>query len=676
MGHAIQTLSTAGTSPEPRRRPFVGTPPASVGAAQTGGAEEAVKPPPPPKRLWGAPAPPHPPPPTPGGRGGAAGGRRGIRGNVEKVIEGKPEVGPARAGRAARRGPPAHRGRPRRRQDHARQGAGPLRSTARCAASSSRPTCCPRTSPASRSTTRQTREFEFKPGAVFANIVVGDEINRASPKTQSALLECMEERQVTVDGTTYVLEAPFMVIATQNPIEMEGTYPLPEAQRDRFMARVSMGYPSAEAEIEMLDTHGGGGPRRPRTGRRRPPGPQAHRGRPRRPRERRGQALRRRPRHRDPAAPDLRLGASPRATLHLLRAARAPPALDGRDYVLPDDVQGLATSGARAPPAADRRGTGRPPDHRGGRRRPGRATAAARTDEPALTRAGRSVRADDARPVPAGRGAGPCRLRGAARPARPAAGRRLPGLPAAGVGGHRVPHPVPPGLLAPAGSASGRGRAAVHGAAAARQRLPAPQRGPAHGGRASLRPRRPAALRARPGRAQGRARGQLPGARRHPRPLPRRAAVGAPHRPVRAVRADPVVRLQRRPRRHPRRHPPSAGAARRRLGRRRRRPGAVGRGLRQRRRRHPRVPPRRRPAQGPLALHRPGRRAHGPARGAAVPEPRDPAARRPGPRPPRRRTRLLLRVVGQRDRQHLGLAGPFRLRAAAADRDRPRPGTP
>ena len=95
---------------------------------------------------------------------------------------------------------------------------------------------------------QERREFEFKPGPVFANIVVGDEINRASPKTQSALLECMEERQVTVDGTTYHLETPFMVVATQNPLEMEGTYPLPEAQRDRFTARISMGYPSATAE--------------------------------------------------------------------------------------------------------------------------------------------------------------------------------------------------------------------------------------------------------------------------------------------------------------------------------------------------------------------------------------------------------------------------------------------
>ena len=102
---------------------------------------------------------------------------------------------------------------------------------------------------------QDTRQFEFRPGGIFANVVVGDEINRASPKTQSAMLECMEERQVTVDGTTYFLETPFMVIATQNPIEMEGTYALPEAQRDRFMARVSMGYPVEAAEIAMLDSH-------------------------------------------------------------------------------------------------------------------------------------------------------------------------------------------------------------------------------------------------------------------------------------------------------------------------------------------------------------------------------------------------------------------------------------
>src|SRR5579875_3334207 len=107
---------------------------------------------------------------------------------------------------------------------------------------------------------QESRDFEFKPGAIFANIVVGDEINRASPKTQSALLECMEERQVTVDGVTYVLDPPFMVVATQNPIEMEGTYPLPEAQRDRFTARIALGYPEADAELAMLDVHGAGSP--------------------------------------------------------------------------------------------------------------------------------------------------------------------------------------------------------------------------------------------------------------------------------------------------------------------------------------------------------------------------------------------------------------------------------
>src|ERR687892_1399583 len=103
---------------------------------------------------------------------------------------------------------------------------------------------------------QHTGQFEFKPGAVFANICFGDEINRASPKTQSELLECMEERQVTVDGLTHKLEEPFMVIATQNPIEHEGTYPLPDSQLDRFMMRVSIGYPSSEVEAGILLTHG------------------------------------------------------------------------------------------------------------------------------------------------------------------------------------------------------------------------------------------------------------------------------------------------------------------------------------------------------------------------------------------------------------------------------------
>lgn len=190
---------------------------------------------------------------------------------------------------------------------------------------------------------RKNSVFDFKPGPVFANIVVGDEINRASPKTQSALLEAMEERQVTSDGVTRGLPLPFMVIATQNPLEHEGTYPLPEAQLDRFMMRVVIGYPSRDKELEILDTHGV-----------------------------RSTFL-------DLEAvatvsdveamvsiarsiavsksvksyildlveatrthPDLVLGASPRSSLFLQRLARARAAAAGRDFVMPDDIKALA----------------------------------------------------------------------------------------------------------------------------------------------------------------------------------------------------------------------------------------------------------------------------------------------------------------------------------------------
>ena len=188
----------------------------------------------------------------------------------------------------------------------------------------------------------EARDFEFKPGPVFANIVVGDEINRASPKTQSALLECMEERQVTVDGVTYALEAPFMVLATQNPIDMEGTYPLPEAQRDRFTARVSMGYPDRAAEIAMLSEHAALDPLEELRPVSDATEVRALIGIVRRVHVAEAikayavdlaEATRR--------APEIRLGASPRATLQLLRAAKAWAAIDGRDYVLPDDVQQL-----------------------------------------------------------------------------------------------------------------------------------------------------------------------------------------------------------------------------------------------------------------------------------------------------------------------------------------------
>jgi MoxR-like ATPase len=192
---------------------------------------------------------------------------------------------------------------------------------------------------------RATNEFEFRSGGIFANIVLADEVNRASPKTQSALLEAMEERQVTVDAVTHDLERPFMVIATQNPIEYEGTYPLPEAQLDRFLLRVKMGYPDRAAGIDILETHGSGEPV-------------------------------------DDLAPvlsaadvvkmieavtsiyvapslkgyiiditeatrherDLVLGVSPRGALALQRAARAFAASSGRDYVIPDDLKLLAGS--------------------------------------------------------------------------------------------------------------------------------------------------------------------------------------------------------------------------------------------------------------------------------------------------------------------------------------------
>ncbi|MGA8039568.1 MAG: MoxR family ATPase [Acidimicrobiia bacterium] len=190
---------------------------------------------------------------------------------------------------------------------------------------------------------RNRNEFEFKPGPIFANIVVGDEINRASPKTQSALLEAMEEKQVTSDGVTRLLTLPFMVVATQNPLEHEGTYPLPEAQLDRFMMRVVIGYPSRQKELEILDTHGvrstffdlkpvlSVAEVEDMVGIARAvvvsqsvktyivdlvEGTRTH--------------------------ADVLLGASPRAALFLQRLARARAASQGREYVTPDDVKALA----------------------------------------------------------------------------------------------------------------------------------------------------------------------------------------------------------------------------------------------------------------------------------------------------------------------------------------------
>lgn len=192
---------------------------------------------------------------------------------------------------------------------------------------------------------REEGTFTFRAGPVFANVLLGDEINRASPKTQAALLEAMEERQVTVDGETRVLDAPFIVIATQNPIEHEGTYPLPEAQLDRFMMRVTMGYPERVKELEMLQTHGEHSSfvdlkpvvhaedvvRMASIAR------EIHVAD-----VLRGYLI-------DLAEatrthPDILLGASPRATLFLQRAARTVAVADGRDYASPDDVKTILTA--------------------------------------------------------------------------------------------------------------------------------------------------------------------------------------------------------------------------------------------------------------------------------------------------------------------------------------------
>ena len=190
---------------------------------------------------------------------------------------------------------------------------------------------------------RASATFEFRPGGVFANVVLADEINRASPKTQSALLESMEERQVTVDAVSYALPRPFVVIATQNPIELEGTYPLPEAQLDRFLMRIPMGYPDRLAELAILD-HQGGGQRADDLG----PVTTAD--------DVMAAVNAITQVHVAPALAeyivdlvgatrvhgDLLVGVSPRGALALQRAARALAASESREYVIPDDIRWLA----------------------------------------------------------------------------------------------------------------------------------------------------------------------------------------------------------------------------------------------------------------------------------------------------------------------------------------------
>ena len=192
---------------------------------------------------------------------------------------------------------------------------------------------------------QRENRFEFRPGPVFANVVLVDEVNRASPKTQSGLLECMQERHVTVDKHTHELARPFIVLATQNPIEYEGTYPLPEAQLDRFMVRVSLGYPDADAEADMLAAHA-------KHDRVLDLGPVADVGdllaaQAAAAAVHGSEALRRyivALLEATRSDPRVELGGSPRAGLMLFRAAKARAALDGRNHALPDDVQALAPS--------------------------------------------------------------------------------------------------------------------------------------------------------------------------------------------------------------------------------------------------------------------------------------------------------------------------------------------
>jgi len=190
---------------------------------------------------------------------------------------------------------------------------------------------------------QKSREFEYRPGPIMAQVVLTDEINRATPKTQAALLEAMEERQVTVDGVTYPVPQPFIVLATQNPIEYEGTFPLPEAQMDRFLLRIRLGYPTSRFEVQMME--------------------QQRLAHPLESLEQvvdvaeleQAQAAVRRVRlsseithyivelvNATRGHPELYLGASPRGSLALYRSAQAKAAMQARDYVLPDDVKELA----------------------------------------------------------------------------------------------------------------------------------------------------------------------------------------------------------------------------------------------------------------------------------------------------------------------------------------------
>ena len=296
--------------------------------------------------------------------------------------------GDAAARRAVprQRGPPDHRGLPGRRKDDARQGARAL-DRLHFSRIQFTPDLLPTDITGVNVFDQRTNEFDFRHGPVFANLLLVDEVNRASPKTQSALLECMQEAQVTVDGVSYELPRPFMVAATQNPIEYEGTYPLPEAQLDRFTMRLSLGYPPLAEEARMLAQQTSDPPQDflepvcTADGR-------ARRGRGREGRLRRGerQPLRRRRAPAHARRSRLYLGASPRAGIALLRVAKARALAAGRSFVSPDDVKAVARARARAPADRLARGALRRALRRGPRPRGDREDA-----RPGMTTRGRAA---------------------------------------------------------------------------------------------------------------------------------------------------------------------------------------------------------------------------------------------------------------------------------------------
>ena len=327
---------------------------------------------------------------------------------------------------AAGRGARPDRGRARAWARRCSPGPWPRASTARSGGSSSRPTCCPRTSSARASTTPPSGEFVFKPGPIFANVILADEINRTTPRTQSALLEAMSDRQVSVEGKTYPLDPPFLVLATQNPYEFEGTYVLPESQLDRFMIRLRMGYPLRSEERRVLVEPPRAASRSSRSGRSSRPTTSSSSSGP-------SGSVRVDDAiadylldivHATREGEDLHVGVSTRGALTLYRAAQSLALVSGRDYVVPDDIKIAGRAGPGAPGRRQvvppgrrvRRGRGDHPRHRrpapGARRERPRRRAPASRAPGLMADRGRDRPTESRRRVEPARSAGSSRASG------------------------------------------------------------------------------------------------------------------------------------------------------------------------------------------------------------------------------------------------------------------------